>query len=80
MSKPLDWTADTNYPTGKGATHQHFTATDGENTLEIETAVWGDGELTINGTPRARVENEKSASRAFRDLDALAERFETEGE
>ena len=80
MSKKLDWTADTAYATGKGATVQHFTATDGDNTLDIETAAWGDGELSINGAPRARVVNEKTAARAFRDLDALAERFETEGE
>jgi len=80
MSKPLDWTADTSYATGKGATVQRFTTTDGENRLEIETAAWGDGELSINGKPRAHVENEKTAARAFRDLDALAERFEQEGE
>ena len=78
--KKLDWTPDTNLPTGKGATVQRFTATDGKNTLEIDTAPWGEGDLTINGRKRAHVENEKTALNAFRDLGALAERFEREGE
>lgn len=78
MTKKLDWTPDTSLPTGKGATVQRFTATDGKNELEIDTAPWGEGDLTINGAKRAHVENEKSAQRAFRDLDALAEHFEEE--
>ena len=80
MRKPLDWSVDTTYATGKGGTVQRFVASDGENRLEIETAAWGDGELIINGAARAHVENEKTAARAFRDLDALAERFEQEGD
>lgn len=78
MTKKLDWTPDVSLPTGKGATVQRFTATDGKNKLEIYTAPWGEGDLTINGVKRAHVENEKSAPRAFRDLDALTERFEQE--
>ena len=80
MTRKLDWTPDTTFPVGKGATTQHFTATDGSNTLKIDTAPWGEGDLTINGEKRAHVENAKTAPRAFRDLDALAERFEAEGE
>jgi hypothetical protein len=71
--KTLDWTPDTSLPAGKGATVQRFTATDGADRLEIDTQPWGDGELTINGRKRARVENEQTEQRAFRDLESLAE-------
>ena len=73
MSKKLDWTPDTSLPAGKGATVQRFTASDGIDKLEIDTAPWGDGKLTINGKKRAEVENEKSEQRAFQDLEKLAE-------
>lgn len=78
MTKKLDWTPDTTLPTGKGATTQRFTATDGDKKLEIDTVPWGEGDLTIDGAKRAHVENEKSAQQAFRDLDALAEHIKDE--
>lgn len=80
MTKKLDWKPDTDLPTGRGATVQRFTATDGKNELEIDMAPWGEGDLIINGAKRAHVENEKTAQRAFRDLDTLAERFEQDDE
>jgi len=73
MRKKLDWVPDTSLPAGKGATVQHFIASDGLNTLEIDTAPWGDGKLTVNGKTRAQVENEATEQSAFRDLEGIAE-------
>jgi hypothetical protein len=78
MVKNLHWTPDTTMPVGKGATVQRFTATDGINTLEIDTAPWGEGDLNINNRKRAHVENEKTEHRAFQDLERLAENLERE--
>lgn len=80
MSKKLDWKADTSLAAGKGATVQRFTARNGKDELAIDTAPWGEGDLTVNGTKRAHVENEKTAQQAFRDLETMAERIEKPGE
>jgi hypothetical protein len=72
MAKPLDWKPDTSLPVGKGATVQRYTASDGINSLEIDTKPWGEGDLLINGVKQAHVENEKTERRAFQDLETLA--------
>lgn len=72
----LDWTPDLSLPAGKGATVQRFTATDGDDRLEIDTMPWGEGDLTINDKPIAHVADELSGGDAFRDLEAIAEKIE----
>ena len=75
-TKKLDWTPDLSLPAGKGATVQRFTATEGNDRLEIDTTPWGEGDLTINDTPVAHVADELSGGDAFRDLEAIAEEIE----
>lgn len=75
-TKKLDWTPDLSLPAGKGATVQRFTATDGDDQLEIDTMPWGEGDLTINDKPIAHVADELSGGDAFRDLEAIAEKIE----
>ncbi len=77
--KKLNWNPDTTMPVGKGATVQHFMATDGANKLEIDTKPWGEGDLIINNKKRAHVENEKTEQGAFQDLEKVAEDFERKG-
>lgn len=72
----LDWSPDLSLPTGKGATVQRFTATDGKDQLEIDTTPWGEGDLKINDQPVAHVSEDQSGSEAFRDLEAIAEEIE----
>ncbi|MCV2892077.1 hypothetical protein [Lentibacter sp. XHP0401] len=76
--KTIKWTPDTTYPVGKGATEQRFTATVGDDELEIDTHPWGDAELKIDGKTVAHVEGDKSAGDAFRDIEEAAEKFEAE--
>ena len=54
MAKPLDWKPDTSLPVGKGATVQRYTASDGINSLEIDTKPWGEGDLLINEDQNTR--------------------------
>jgi len=49
MAKSFDWKVDTKLPVGKGATLQRFTASDGTNSLEIDTSPWGEGDLIVDG-------------------------------
>ncbi len=74
--KKMDWTPDLSLPAGKGATLQRFTATDGEDQLEIDTTPWGEGDLKINDEPVAHVADNQSGGDAFRDLEAIAEELE----
>ena len=73
MAKSFDWKVDTKLPVGKGATLQRFTASDGTNSLEIDTRPWGEGDLIVDGVKQAHVEDETSEGAAFRDLEGLAE-------
>ena len=72
----IDWNADVSLPAGKGATVQRFTATDGDDRLEIDTTPWGEGDLTINDKAVAHVADDQSGGDAFRDLEAIAEEIE----
>ena len=74
--KKLDWKPDLSMPVGKGATVQRFTATVGDERLEIDTEPWGEGDLKINDQPVAHVVEDKSGGDAFRDLEAIAEEVE----
>ncbi|MDF1775993.1 MAG: hypothetical protein P1V13_08190 [Rhizobiaceae bacterium] len=73
---PLHWKPDLRYPTGKGATEQHFTASANGDDLEIDTHPWGDADLKINGKMAAHVEGKPSGSDAFREIEAVAEQIE----
>jgi hypothetical protein len=81
--KPLNWKTDLSYPTGKGATEQHFFATENGGELEIDTHPWGEAYLKINDETVAHVEGEQSAGDAFREIEHVAEDIEnqkTEGD
>ena len=65
-NKPIDWTPDLSWPTSK-STVQH---------LEIDTAPWGEADLTVNGQSIAHIPAAPSAGEAFRTLEAIAEDFE----
>lgn len=67
-----DWKPDLSLPTGKGATRQRFDAEDKVEHLSIETEAWGEGDLKANGVEIAHVDDGKSASDAFRNLDRIA--------
>lgn len=75
-TKKMDWTPDLSLPTGKGATIERFTATDGQDQLEIDTTPWGEGDLKINDKAVAHVADDQSGGEAFRDLEAIAEEIE----
>lgn len=74
--KSLTWKPDLSYPSGKGATEQHFSAEANGDALEIDTHPWGDADLKVNGECVAHVEGEKSAGDAFREIEAVAEDIE----
>lgn len=73
----IDWNADVSLPAGKGVTVQRFTATDGDDRLEIDTTPWGDGDLKIKDKPVAHVADDQNGD-AFRDLEAIAEETEAQ--
>lgn len=72
----IDWNADVSLPAGKGATVQRFTATDGEDQIEICTTPWGEGDLKINNKQVAHVADDQSGGDAFRELETIAEEIE----
>lgn len=74
-NKPIDWAPDLSWPTSK-STVQHFTASAGGDRLEIDTAPWGEADLTVNGQSIAHIQAAPSAGEAFRTLEAIAEDFE----
>jgi len=71
----LDWKSNEKLAIGKGATIQEFTATSGNNNLEISVAPWGEGQLKINGRDIAHVDYAKDRRQAFRELDLIAGRY-----
>jgi hypothetical protein len=77
-TKKMDWTPDLSLPTGKGATMERFTATDGKDQLEIDTTPWGEGDLKINNKAVVHVADDPNGGEAFRDLEAIAEEIEAQ--
>ena len=73
--KNLDWKADETLPTGKGATKQRFAANGGKEELVIETAPWGEGDLTADGAEIAHVEGDMDGPDAFRELERVAKEY-----
>ncbi|CUH89233.1 hypothetical protein PH5382_03179 [Phaeobacter sp. CECT 5382] len=76
--KSINWKPDLSYPSGKGATEQHFSAAANGDALEIDTHPWGDADLMVNGERIAHVEGQKSAGDAFREIEAVAEDIEAQ--
>jgi len=75
--KRLNWKPDLNYPAGKGATEQRFTAAVDGDDLEIDTHPWGEADLKINGKTEAHVEGKLSGGAAFREVEEVAEEIES---
>ena len=71
--KKVAWKTNRDLAAGKGSTTQQFTASLGDDRLEINVAAWGEGDLKVNGVEIARVENRKSRHQAFLDLKKIAE-------
>lgn len=74
--KSINWKPDLSYPSGKGATEQHFSAAANGDALEIDTHPWGAADLMVNGEAVAHVDGEISAGDAFRKIEAVAEDIE----
>jgi enoyl-[acyl-carrier protein] reductase I len=70
-----DWKANENLPVGKGATFQQWLASVGNDKLEMDVAPWGEGHLKINGRKIAHINDAKDRRQAFRNLNAIAERY-----
>jgi hypothetical protein len=77
-NKKINWTPDTSFPVGKGATEQRFTAKVGNDELEIDTHPWGEADLKVNDKTVAHVEGDLSDGDAFRDIEAVAEKIEAD--
>jgi enoyl-[acyl-carrier protein] reductase I len=70
-----DWKANETLPVGKGATFQQWISTVGDDKLEMDVAPWGEGYLKINGRRIAHIDDAKDRRQAFRNLNAIAERY-----
>ena len=68
-----NWKANEDLPVGKGATFQQWVATVGDTKLEMDVAPWGEGHL--NGRKIAHINDAKDRRHAFRNLNAIAERY-----
>lgn len=75
--KTLDWTPDLELPAGTRATFQKFKAQSGDDKLEIKATEAGEGNLKVNATEIARVVNDRDATEVFRDLEKIAENYES---
>ncbi len=73
-SKP-DWKPNEGLAVGKGATVQEFSATVGDDKLEIDVAPWGEGHLKVNGREIAHINDAKDRRQAFRELKKIADRY-----
>jgi len=71
----LDWGANQNLATGKGATVQEFIATFGGRTLKIDVAPWGEGHLRVDGIEIGHVTNAKGRRQAFDEMKKVANRY-----
>jgi enoyl-[acyl-carrier protein] reductase I len=70
----LVWSANENFPAGKGATVQEFVAVVDGSRYMIDVAPWGEGRFTIDGREIARVDGTNDTQKLFSDLSKLAER------
>ena len=70
-----DWKPNEGLAVGKGATVQEFSATIGDDKLEIDVAPWGEGHFKVNGREIAHITDAKDRRQAFRDLKKIAERY-----
>ncbi len=70
-----NWKANEDLRVGKGATFQQWVATVGDNKLEMDVAPWGEGHLKVNGRKIAHINDAKDRRHAFRNLNAIAERY-----
>jgi hypothetical protein len=75
--KTLDWMPDMELPAGARATFQKFKAQSGDDKLEIKTTEAGEGNLKVNATEIANVVNDRDATEVFRDLEKIAENYES---
>jgi enoyl-[acyl-carrier protein] reductase I len=73
--RTLVWTANQDFPAGKGATVQEFVAVVGDSRYIIDVAPWGEGRFMVDGREIARVDDAKDTRQAFRDLSILAEQY-----
>jgi enoyl-[acyl-carrier protein] reductase I len=73
-NKP-EWKSSEGLAVGKGATVQEFSATVGNDKLEIDVAPWGEGHLKVNGREIAHINDAKDRRQAFRELKRIAERY-----
>jgi enoyl-[acyl-carrier protein] reductase I len=71
----IKWTANENFPVGKGATVQEFVAMVGDSRYVIDVAPWGEGRFTADGREIARIEGATDMQQAFRDLSKLADGY-----
>jgi len=74
-SERPNWKPNMDFAVGKGATVQRFVATVGNARLEMDVAPWGEGDLRADGVSIAHIEGRKDRRQAFRDLNAIAERY-----
>ena len=54
-----DWKPNEGLAVGKGATVQEFSATVGDDKLEIDVAPWGEGHFKVNGREIAHINDAK---------------------
>jgi enoyl-[acyl-carrier protein] reductase I len=75
VQQTLAWAPNKNFPVGKGATIQEFTAAVGESQYIIDVAPWGEGRFTVDGREIARVDSLEDSRQAFTKLSLLAEQY-----
>jgi enoyl-[acyl-carrier protein] reductase I len=73
--RTLTWTANADFPVGKGATVQEFVADAGGSRYIIDIAPWGEGRFMVDGREIAHVDGAEDSRRAFSSLSELAEQY-----
>lgn len=71
----LRWAVNNNFPVGKGACIQEFTALADGAAYLIDVAPWGEGRFTVDGREIARIDDARDSREAWSKLSALAESF-----
>ena len=75
IARILKWKTNEALAVGTGATIQQSVVTVGNDRLEIDVALWGEGHLNVNGREIAHINDAKDRRQAFRAIKTIAERY-----